>query len=103
MEWVVRIIGVVAIFGLAAWSVNEADRALVAATRSSQQETVARAVIDESPVLEGVEAAPPEYLAYFDDNTPGKIEVGAIGGEDNATFTEVPVCINENGGCEDED
>lgn len=46
---------------------------------------------------------PPEYLAYFDDNTPGKIEVGAIGGEDNATFTEVPVCINENGGCEDED
>lgn len=45
---------------------------------------------------------PPEYLALFDPNTPGKIEVGAIGGEDNATFTELPVCINEAGdGCED--
>ena len=47
---------------------------------------------------------PMEYLAYFDDNTPGKIEVGAIGGEDNATFTEVEICINEDvEGCEDED
>lgn len=45
---------------------------------------------------------PPEYLALFDNNTPGKIEVGAIGGEDNATFTEIPVCLNEAGeGCED--
>ena len=44
---------------------------------------------------------PMEYLAYFESDTPGKIEVGAIGGEDNATFTEVEVCINEDDGCED--
>jgi hypothetical protein len=44
---------------------------------------------------------PMEYLAYFESDTPGKIEVGAIGGEDNATFTEVEVCINEDEGCED--
>lgn len=46
---------------------------------------------------------PLEYLAYFEDDTPGKIEVGAIGGEDNGTFTEIEVCINENEGCEEED
>ncbi|MBT8038736.1 MAG: hypothetical protein HKO99_11315 [Xanthomonadales bacterium] len=48
---------------------------------------------------------PAEYLAYFEDNTLGKIEVGAIGGEDNATFTEVEICINEVGedGCEIEE
>jgi len=46
---------------------------------------------------------PMEYLAMFDEDTPGKIEIGAIGGEDNATFTEVPVCINEVEGCEEED
>ena len=46
---------------------------------------------------------PMEYLVFFDDNTPGKMEVGALGGEDNATFTEIPVCINETGdGCEDD-
>jgi hypothetical protein len=45
---------------------------------------------------------PAEYLAYFDDDTPGKIEVGAIGGEDNATFTEVPICINKDSGCEED-
>lgn len=47
---------------------------------------------------------PVEYLAYFDDDTPGKIEVGAIGGGDNATFTEIPVCINDvdEPGCEDD-
>ena len=48
-------------------------------------------------------SVPAEYLAYFDDDTPGKIEVGAIGGEDNATFTEVDICINEDEGCEEED
>ena len=42
-----------------------------------------------------------EYLALFEDDTPGKIEIGAIGGEDNATFTEIEVCINEDEGCED--
>ena len=45
---------------------------------------------------------PAEYLAFFEDDTPGKIEVGAIGGEDNATFTEIPVCINEDDGCEED-
>lgn len=44
---------------------------------------------------------PAEFLAYFDDDTAGKIEIGAIGGEDNATFTEAPICINEDEGCED--
>jgi hypothetical protein len=46
---------------------------------------------------------PAEFLDQFDDNTPGKIEVGAIGGEDNATFTEVGICINEvDDGCEED-
>ena len=46
---------------------------------------------------------PAEYLASLPDNTPVKVEVGAIGGEDNATFTEVDICINEDEGCEEED
>jgi hypothetical protein len=46
---------------------------------------------------------PAEYLDQFEDNTPGKIEIGAIGGEDNATFTEVGICINEvDDGCEED-
>lgn len=45
---------------------------------------------------------PAEFLANFEDDTPGKIEIGAIGGEDNATFTEIPICINEDEGCEDD-
>ena len=44
---------------------------------------------------------PTEFLALFESDTPGKIEVGAIGGEDNATFTEIEVCINEDEGCGD--
>jgi hypothetical protein len=44
---------------------------------------------------------PAEFLAHFDDDTLGKVEVGAIGGEDNATFTEEEICINEDEGCED--
>jgi hypothetical protein len=45
---------------------------------------------------------PNDYLASLPDNTPVKIEVGAIGAHDNATFTEeVGFCINESGdGCE---
>jgi hypothetical protein len=48
---------------------------------------------------------PAEYLASLPFNTPAKIEVGAIGGEDNASFTEVDgICVNEvDDGCEDED
>ena len=46
---------------------------------------------------------PAEYLADLPDNTLAKIEVGAIGGEDNATFTEIfDICVNEVGeeGCD---
>ncbi len=43
---------------------------------------------------------PADYLASLPDDTPAKIEVGAIGGEDNATFTEEgDFCINEVEGC----
>ncbi len=43
---------------------------------------------------------PEEYLASLPDDTPVKIEVGAIGGEDNATFTEEDgFCVNEDDGC----
>ena len=46
---------------------------------------------------------PADYLASLPDDTPVKVEVGAIGGEDNATFTEVGgFCVNEVKGCEDE-
>jgi hypothetical protein len=43
---------------------------------------------------------PADYLASLPANTPVKIEVGAIGVNDNATFTEVGgFCVN--GACED--
>jgi hypothetical protein len=45
---------------------------------------------------------PAEYLASLPDDTAVKIEVGAIGGEDNATFTEEDgFCVNEDEGCDD--
>jgi len=45
---------------------------------------------------------PAEYLADLPDDTPVKIEVGAIGSDDNATFTEEDgFCINEDAGCDD--
>jgi hypothetical protein len=45
---------------------------------------------------------PAEYLASLPADTPAKIEVGAIGGGDNATFTEAgDFCINEDKGCDD--
>jgi len=44
---------------------------------------------------------PSEYLDSLPDDTPAKIEVGAIGADDNATFTEVgDICINEDEGCD---
>ena len=44
---------------------------------------------------------PAEYLASLPDDTPVKVEVGAIGGEDNATFTEEDgFCVNEVDGCD---
>ncbi len=45
---------------------------------------------------------PGDYLMSLPDDTPVKIEVGAIGGEDNATFTEADgFCVNVDEGCED--
>ncbi len=47
---------------------------------------------------------PAEYLASLPADTPVKVEVGAIGGEDNATFTEEDgFCVNEDQGCDDEE
>lgn len=44
---------------------------------------------------------PAEYLASLPDDTPVKVEVGAIGGEDNATFTEEDgFCVNIDEGCD---
>jgi hypothetical protein len=44
---------------------------------------------------------PADYLASLPDDTPVKIEVGAIGGEHNATFSEEDgFCVNEVNGCE---
>jgi hypothetical protein len=44
---------------------------------------------------------PAEYLASLPDDTPVKVEVGAIGVDDNATFTEEDgFCVNEVEGCE---
>ena len=43
------------------------------------------------------------YLASLPPDTPVKVEVGAIGVDDNATFTEEDgFCINEDEGCEDD-
>lgn len=45
---------------------------------------------------------PADYLASLPADTPVKIEVGAIGGEDNATFSEEDgFCVNEVDGCDD--
>lgn len=44
---------------------------------------------------------PAEYLNALPEDTPAKIEIGAIGADDNATFTEVgDICVNENAGCD---
>jgi len=45
---------------------------------------------------------PADYLASLPDDTAVKVEVGAIGVDDNATFTEEDgFCVNEDEGCED--
>lgn len=44
---------------------------------------------------------PADYLDALPNDTPVKIEVGAIGVDDNATFTEEEgFCVNEVEGCE---
>jgi len=50
-------------------------------------------------------AVPVEYLDALPENTPVKIEVGAIAVDDNATFSEVgDFCVNEvDEGCESEE
>jgi hypothetical protein len=46
---------------------------------------------------------PADYLASLPADTPVKIEVGAIGADDNATFSEEDgFCVNEDEGCEEE-
>jgi len=46
---------------------------------------------------------PADYLAALPDDTPVKIEVGAIGTDDNATFSEEDsFCVNEDAGCGEE-
>jgi len=58
-----------------------------------------RVAPDISPMEVTVSA---EYLASLPDDTPVKIEIGAITADDNATFTEVDgFCVNEVDGCED--
>ncbi len=53
---------------------------------------------DATPFVE----VPLAYLLSLPDDTPVKIEVGAIGIDDNATFTEEDgFCVNEVEGCED--
>jgi hypothetical protein len=43
---------------------------------------------------------PADYLASLPNDTPVKMEVGAIGIDDNATFSEEDgFCVNEVGGC----
>lgn len=63
------------------------------------------------PVGQTLVTLPAEFLGSIPDNTPAKIEVGAIGGNpaigdsDNATFTELgDICLNEAGdGCADDE
>lgn len=46
---------------------------------------------------------PADFLASLPADTPVKVEVGAIGEGDNATFTEEgDFCINETDGCEED-
>jgi hypothetical protein len=45
---------------------------------------------------------PADYLASLPFDTPVKVEVGAIGEDDNATFTEEDgFCVNEDEGCDE--
>ncbi len=49
-------------------------------------------------------SVPAEYLDSLPDDTPMKVEVGAIGVDDNATFSEEDgFCVNELDGCEEDD
>ncbi len=55
------------------------------------------------PAELGQITVPADYLASLPDDTLVKVEVGAMGGEDNATFTEEDgFGVHEVGGCEEE-
>jgi hypothetical protein len=56
------------------------------------------------PVDQTSVTVPAELLESLPDDTPAKIEVGAIGVDDNATFSEEDgFCINEDEGCEEQE
>ena len=56
------------------------------------------------PLAQTSVTVPADYLASLPADTLAKIEVGAIGGGDNATFTEIfDICVNEDEGCEEEE
>jgi hypothetical protein len=58
--------------------------------------------IGENPLFNALSVTvPADFRDAFDNDTPGKIEVGAIGEDDNATFTEVEICINVEEGCDE--
>lgn len=60
-----------------------------------------RVAADISPMEISV---PAEYLDSLPDDTPMKVEVGAIGVDDNATFSEEDgFCVNEMDGCEEDE
>jgi len=59
---------------------------------------------DEGEPTEREVEVPDDYLETLPDDTPAKVEIGAIGYDDNATFTEIgDICLNEVEGCEEED
>jgi len=59
---------------------------------------------DEGEPTEREVEVPDDYLETLPDDTPAKVEIGAIGYDDNATFSEIgDICLNEVDGCEEED
>ena len=58
--------------------------------------------IPNDPGIEFEVEVPDDYLETLPDDTPIKIEVGAIGTGDNATFSEADgFCVNVDEGCDD--
>ena len=54
------------------------------------------------PAAQTSVTVPAEFISALPDNTLAKIEVGALGADDNATFSEEgDLCLNETSGCED--
>lgn len=46
---------------------------------------------------------PDDYLETLPDDTIVKVEIGAIGFDENATFTEIGgICVNEDEGCDED-